>query len=237
MPVAPFVPLIAQGVGALVGGRAAKKAQANAMQRTPEEQAALTGATKSASAATDAATTAIGESRPYLRQAGQYYSGLLGGNRAAMAQAVAPARAALGDTYRGATRALEQSGVRGAARTVRQGELNRQRASQVAGLTTGVQPAAAAQLGQLGTAGMQSAAPLLSSAGNIYGNMPGEGFRNRVYGRGEGERAGAAIGDIIRTGGEAFGNWYAGRGPGATSSGGGGGSGAGEFGSEDWFNH
>jgi hypothetical protein len=204
MPVIPFIPMIAQGVGMVAGGIAGKKAEKNAMQRSPEEMAALTGATGIAGQAGKMGSELVGESKPFMQQAGQYYQTLLRGNRAAMQGATAPYAAQITDTYRGANRALAQSGVRGAARDVQAGELNRQRASQIAGLTTGMQPMAADALGKLGTAGIQAGAPLMSSAGNIYGNLLNQGAINREYARGEGARTAASIGGAIRKIGEAI---------------------------------
>jgi hypothetical protein len=176
----------------------AKRAQDQAMRRSPEELAALANANKVAGGAASAADAAIGESKPYLRDAGSYYQTLLKGNRAAMSQAVAPSRAALTDTYRGANRALEQSGVRGAARDVQRGELNRQRASGLAGLVTGVQPKAAEALGNLGVEGTRAAAPLYGTAGSIYNSALTGGAQNRQWAAGQGSKAGEAWGGLTR---------------------------------------
>jgi hypothetical protein len=187
-----------QGGGLLGGMLAGKQATKSAMQRTPEEQRALAGAYGIGDQASRMAQAAYGESRPYMRQAGGYYSTLLGGNRAAMSQALAGPTAQITDYYRGAGRNLRQSGIRGAARDVAAADLNRQRASQLAGLATGVQPYAADALAKLGIEGMQTAGPLLGTAGNIYGNLLNQGAWNRQYGRQEGEKTGTAIGGFVR---------------------------------------
>src|SRR3990172_6623730 len=155
MPVAPFIPSIVSAVG---GGLAARRAQSSAMRRSPEELAALESARTSGMALQGTAgdlrtlgSSLTGQGVPALQQAGSYWSRLLGGNRAQMAQATAGPRAALTDIYRGAERGLAGSTVRGAARDVAQGELIRSRASQIAGLTTGVQPAAAQALQGVGS--------------------------------------------------------------------------------------
>jgi hypothetical protein len=166
------------------------------MQRSPEEQVALTGAQGAAGTLGKTGSELVNESKPYLSNAGQYYQTLLRGDRGAMQAAVAPYAAQVTDVYRGANRALEQSGVRGAARDVQRGELNRQRASQIAGLTTGMQPQAAGALGALGTTQLQAGTPLLGQAGNIYGGLLGQGYTNRNYARGEGEKTGKAIGQF-----------------------------------------
>lgn len=194
--IVPFIPLIAQGVGMLAGKVAGKKATASAQQRSPEEQASLTGATQAAGGAGEAATSLMKQSQPYISKPAGYYGTLLSGNRAAMSQATAAPRAQLEEQYGGAEASLGRSGIRGAARDVLTGNLRRQKAGQIGGLTPGVQPWAAGQLGTLGTNVMQTAAPLYGTSGNIYSNLLGEGAANRRYARGEGEKTGTAIGKL-----------------------------------------
>jgi hypothetical protein len=199
-------PVIAEGGGMVAGGLAARQAQRSAMQRSPEEAQSLAGGFGTADQARKMAMDAYGESKPYLRQAGGYYSSLLSGNRAAMQQAVAPTIAQLTGQYRGAQRGVEGS-LRGAARDYALGGLARQKASDVAGVTTGVQPGAADALSRLGLQGMQFGAPLLGVAGNIYSNFLPQGQANRQWAAGEGRRTGEAIGDFIgHVGDVAFGN-------------------------------
>src|SRR5262245_29406416 len=151
MPVVPFIPAIAKVGSAVVGGIMSRRAQKQAMERSPEEQQQLAGATQGANTAMQQGKDLTNMGMPWLNQAGGYYSTLLRGNRAAMSQATAAPRAALTDTYRGAERSLERSGVQGAARDLAQGQLARDRASKIAGLTTGVQPYAADSLAKLGS--------------------------------------------------------------------------------------
>jgi hypothetical protein len=225
-----YGPLIAQGAGMVGGALAGKKATSMAMQRSPEELAALEGATATARETLGAGREAMGAGRDLLGQGraltgegrgmlqgpANYYQTLLSGNRAAMSGAVAPAVAQLTGTYRGATRALQHSGVRGAARDQQAGELNRQRASQIAGLTTGVQGGAATALAGLGGQALGAGAGLTNAgsglystggsmqqgAGNIYGNLLNSGAANREYGRKEGGQTAAAIGGLARDIGE-----------------------------------
>lgn len=197
MPVVPFIPLIAQGVGAIGGGIAAKKAQEGAMKRSPEELAALQGAQGAAGTALKEGQELAGETRPWLRQAGGYYSTLLGGNRAAMSQATAAPRAALTDVYRGAESNLARSNVQGAARDVGMAQLARDRASKIAGLTTGVQPMAAEALAKLGSQFAGAGIAGADVGGRLYGNLLGAGFQNRTYGRREGQDAGETWGKFL----------------------------------------
>lgn len=195
--LAPAVPWIIKG-GSILGGMiAGKKAQSSAMQRSPEEQAALQGAQGAAGTLTTQGQSLIGQGTPMLGQAGNYWQTLLQGNRGAMAQATAGPRAALTDIYRGAEKNLERSGVRGATRDVAAAELGRDRAGQIARLTTGIQPQAAQNLAQVGSELLGTGAPMLGQAGSIWGNLLGQGQQNRVYARGEGEKAGKAWGGLI----------------------------------------
>lgn len=183
----------AMGLGALFG----KFRQNAAQKRSPEESAAIGGAQGAAGQLGQAGTSLMQQGAPLTQQAGNYWSTLLGGNRAQMAQATAAPRAAITDTYRGAESNLERSGVRGAQRDVAQAELGRQRAGQIAGLTTGIQPFAAQQLGAMGSDLTGKGGQLASSAGTIWNSLLGEGYKNRVYARDEGAEASAGIGPIL----------------------------------------
>lgn len=206
--VAPFIPAIGGAIGGILGG---KKATSSAMTRTPEESVGLKGAQTAGSSLAGQGTQQfatgaqmIGQGAQTLSQPTGYYQKLLGGNRALASQAVAAPRGAITDTYRGAERGLEQSGVRGAARDQAKIELNRQRAGAISSLITGVQPAAAEALtsigqGQVGAgagiAGQGSAAT--GQAGSIFSQLLGEGAANRQYGRQEGEKFGQGFGGLI----------------------------------------
>jgi hypothetical protein len=188
---------IATGAGGVVGAIASRKAQQDAMVRSPEEAANLAGAGGAAGGAGSAATSLMTGAKPYLKNAGSYYQTLLNGNRAAMAQATAAPRAQLQEAYRGAATGLAQSGIRGAAKDVLAGNLQRQGAGQIAGLTTGVQPAAATALGALGSDMAKTAAPLYGTAGNIYSNLLNNGLYNRQQAMAEGSKTGAAAGKLV----------------------------------------
>lgn len=209
--IVPALPWIAKGAGALVGGLMSRKAQKDALKRGPEEQAALSGLTQAAGNL-NAAGAQLGQVGGGLTQSGQqlqqgpanYYQTLLRGSRGAMANAVAAPTAAITETYRGAERGLERSGVRGAAKDVATADLNRQRASQIAGLTTGVQAGAADRLAEMGgqqvsqgVGALSAGGGLYGQAGNLYSGMLGEGARNRMYARNEGAQAGQQWGGLV----------------------------------------
>jgi hypothetical protein len=195
--LAPAVPWIVKGGAMLGASLLGKKAQSSAMKRSPEEQAALGGAQDTAGQLSETGGSLIGQGTPLTGQAANYWSTLLGGNRAAMSQATAGPRGAVTDIYRGAESNLERSGVRGASRDVAKAELGRDRAGKIAGLTTGVQPFAAQQLAEIGSDQTRTGANMLGQSGSIWGNLLGAGYQNRLYGRQEGEKFGGSMGGLL----------------------------------------
>lgn len=209
--LAPAIPWIVKGGSLLGGWLAGRKAEKSAMQRSPEEQQALTGAQGAAGLLGryggqlfGAGQQTLGQGVGQLGTAGNYWDTLLRGSRAAMAQATAGPRAALTEQYRGAERGLERSGLRGAVKDLASANLSRQRAGQIAGLTTGVQPAAAqgladigSQLGNLGLNTTQLGLGSTEAGANIWQRLLGAGFENRKYGRAEGAAANKNIGSLI----------------------------------------
>jgi hypothetical protein len=195
--LAPALPWIAKGAGILGGALFGKKQQQQAQKRSPEEAAALTGAQGAAGTlgATGAGLTAAGQATQ--APATGYYGKLLGGNRALQSQAVAAPSAAVRDVYSGAERNLERSGVRGAARDVASAELGRERAGKIAGLVTGVQPAAAEALTGIGQTQTQQGIGAAGQAGSIYSGLLGQGAQRTEYARGEGEKAGKGVGGFL----------------------------------------
>ena len=206
--VVPFIPTIAGAIGGIIGG---KKSTSAALKRSPEEATSLTGAQGAGTAlGTQGAqsyatgTGLVQQGQSTLAQPTNYYSRLLGGNRALQSQAVAAPRGAISDVYRGAERNLEQGGVRGAQRDVAKGELGRQRAGQISSLITGVQPAVAGALTDIGqtqtgqgAAISQAGSAATGASGNVFANLLGQGATNRTYARGEGEKFGSGFGGLI----------------------------------------
>ena|SRR5204863_3485698 len=206
--LAPAMPWIIQGGSALLGGMLGKKSEANAAKRSPEEQAGLSGETGAATNLANTGTALTSMGMPAVQGATNYWSTLLRGNRAAQSQATAGPRAQLTDLYRGAKGNLERAGIRGASKDRATEELGRDEASKVAGLTTGVQPMAAEQLGSLGSTTTGQGISATGGAGSLYSNLLGQGFQNRKYARGEGEKAGSSIGNLL---GNLFGSLLGGK--------------------------
>jgi len=195
-------PLIAQGAGVAAGALVGRQAQKNALKRSPEEQAALKGAQGAANQLGRVGGELTQQGQDYQRKPGQYFETLLNGNRAAMSQAVAGPTAQITGNYRGAERNLQQQGIRGAARDQAAADLNRQRVSQIAGLTTGMQPYAAEQLAKLGQDNISTGVNALGQGGQLHSGLLGQGYTNRVYSRKEGADTASAIGGLARDVGE-----------------------------------
>lgn len=180
----------------LISGYMAKRAQDDAMQRSPEELAALSGANATAGQLTGLGGDLATGGQQNTAAASQFFNTLLHGSRSQMSQATAGPRGAITDVYSGAERGLERSGVRGAEKDVASGELQRQKAGQIAGLTTGVQPGAANALSQIGGQQSSTAGSLFGNAGNIYARLLGEANANRLYADQQGMIAGNTYGNL-----------------------------------------
>lgn len=195
--LAPAVPWMIKG-GAMLGGALfGKHAQSSAAKLSPMEQTGAGGIQSSATGLTQAGQGLYGAGLPAAQQATGYWSTLLRGNRAAMAQATAAPRAAITDQARGSELSLERSGVRGAVKDLAKGQIARDTGSQIAGLTSGVQPAAASALGELGTTLTGQGTQAMGTAGNLWGNLLGTGFAQRKYAREEGAQAGQQVGSLL----------------------------------------
>lgn len=113
-----------------------------------------------------------------------YWKPLLAGNRAEMNQALAPETAQITDIYRGAQRNVQRSGVQGAQRDEQLGELNRQRAGQLALMRPTARRDAADALGKYGAGYLSEGVGLLGEAGRAYGAVYGgeRGSADQAYG-------------------------------------------------------
>lgn len=166
--VAPFIPLISTGVGLL-----GQKFMGGNKGASAAEQAAMAGGARSADQLNQYGQQQQGFGQPLMNSAAGYYQKMLNGNRAELRGAIAPEIAGITETYRGAEKNLERSGVRGASRDVAQAELGRDRAGKIAGLLTGQRQGAAAALGEMGSKSVGNAAGAYANAGSIYSGLAG----------------------------------------------------------------
>lgn len=211
----PAIPLIVAGIGAASSAYAAHKtakaAKEAANQLNPQGQAAMTGVQNVAGGLTSTGRglvtggqQTVGQGLQTAGQGSNYFSALLGGNRALQSQAVAAPRAAITDVYRGAERNLERSGVRGAQRDVASADLGRQRAGQISSLITGVQPGAANALTSTGlsVAGIgqgQTGQGLTAQgqAGSLLSGLYGPSVQQGMFATEQGQKAGDKTGGVL----------------------------------------
>lgn len=205
----PVVPLAIMAGGAVISHFAAKSATNAAMQRSPEEQAALSGAQTGAGTLQQSGAEGIATGKETQAPATSYFDTLLRGNRAQQAQATAAPTARITDVYSGAERGLEQSGVRGAARDVASADLTRNKAGAIAGLVSGVQPAAANALTSIGQTQQQQGASMVASGNNTYAGLLGAGQANRQAAQPAGTSAAASIGSLATGAAKLYGDWNA----------------------------
>jgi len=204
----PVIPLAIMAGSAIISHYASKHAAEEAMKRTPEEQVSLKGAQTGAATLQTGGQAALTTGAETQAPATSYYDTLLRGNRAQQAAATAAPAARISDIYSGATRNLEQSGVRGAQKDVASADLNRQRAMQLSSLVTGVQPMAASALTSIGEQQQNRGAQMVASGNQTYGNLLGIGQANRRIGQEAGQQTASTIGALATTAAKTYGDWY-----------------------------
>jgi hypothetical protein len=158
----------AQMIGSYIGSRKSKEEKA-ATAAQQQAQSMLMGQ--------GGQLSAMG--MPAQQSALGYYQTLLGGNRAAQAQAIAAPTANITDMYRGAERNLDHKGIRGGGKDLAMAELGRGRVSQLAQLTTGVQPMAAGALGALGSQATGQGIAATGASAGIGANLVQQNAANR----------------------------------------------------------
>ncbi len=213
MPAVPFIPAIGSMV---MGGISAARNARRAGRADQLQQQGLKASYGIAGQQQQLGTDLTGQAMPGLRQASNYYSTLLNGNRAQMRLATAAPTAAITSQYRGAERGLERMGVRGGERATAMAELNRDRVAAIAGQTTGVQPMAAGALGDLSTSTMRSGLAALNEGGATYQQGAGQfGDRHRYFSENQRDDmtgVGRGLADLIAV-------WQRTRGTGGTTPG------------------
>jgi hypothetical protein len=192
----PVVPLAIMAGGAIISHYAAKKAKADAIKRSPEEMKDVEGGQGAAATSVKTGTEALATGAETQKPATSYFDTLLHGNRAQQSQATAAPTAKISDVYSGAQRGLEQQGVRGAAKDVASANLNKDRASSISGLVTGVQPEAANTLTRIGENQQNRGAGQVQGGGGTYSNLLGAGQANRVQANAAGTSAAASVGSM-----------------------------------------
>lgn len=158
----------------------------------------------------DAQKSLTGASSAY-NQVGSYMSPILSGSRGAMNQALAPDLAAITDTYRGAGKAIENSGMRGGTRDLATAELNRDRAGKLALLPAQARANAASGMMDVGQGKANVGATQAGAGGNLfgqatsakqgatsgYGTLFGGALQQQQQQQGQNSQAAGAIGSMI----------------------------------------
>jgi hypothetical protein len=197
----PAVPAIIQGGlavgGALASGAAGRAASRAAMARSPEELRAIQRVEESAGQAGRLSQQYGGLATPMLGQAFNYYGTLLGGNRAAIRQAVSPELQDISEAYKGADTAIGKGYLAGGERNQALAENARARAGQISRLIGSVRPMAAQAGGQLAgqVAGIGQQAQYLSTLANQ--GLLQQGFSNRLLGQQAGMGAASQWGSLF----------------------------------------
>lgn len=188
VPTGELIPC-PRDIGALVGqgggGRGGFGYQGGAFPATSYEQALAAQLGSLSEEFTKFASNVFGVSFPAYKQGVDYYSTLLGkGGRGAMQSAVAPAAEQIAQGTEGTLRAIGSGYLSGGAKEQAELQARLQGQGEVARLTQGVQPGAAAALVEAGGAGMDQATAGANSAAGVLGNMANLAVSSRLSGEG-----------------------------------------------------
>lgn len=194
---AAAVPWIIKGGVALGSHFLGKKMTSSAMKRSPEEQQALAGAHSALQGGDQQANQLSEFGMPVLRQASDYYSTLLKGNRAQQGLATAAPKASITDLFRGAQADLNSSNMRGGERDLAGAHLRRDRTNQLSQLTAGVQPMAADALMRIGGGSTAGALYGKAASAQAYTNLLSQGADNRANARQEGRDFSKDMGSVL----------------------------------------
>ena len=200
---------IATGAASLIGGLRGKKNAAKteriASTPTPQERTAEAGASQAAGKLGGAGDVLYGQGVGDLSSAGGYYQKLLGrGGKEAALSAVGPQMENISQIYGGVSRGLEGRNVTGGVKDLALARADRDKAGSMSRLIHGVQPGAAAALGNLGKFETGTGVGATGQAGGIFANLLGKGLQGRglgFQGRLAGEeargKAGTDIGSLL----------------------------------------
>lgn len=173
---AAAVPAISLGAQYFLNRGANKRTDTALNTATTGLQKSATDLGKYGDTLTGTASPVLGQAQKSLAgagaaydQVGSYLSPILQGSRGAMNQALAPDLAAITETYRGAGKSLEQSGLRGGTRDLAMAELNRDKAGKLALLPTQARQGAASGMLDVGQGRAGVGATQAATAGNLFG--------------------------------------------------------------------
>ena len=180
----------------LIGGKMAKSAQQAAMRRSPEETRLMGAQTDLLQQLTGQGRTLFSNAMPALGAATGYQQRVLGGDRATLADLVAPDARRVRDLYGGAEAGVRAT-ARGGERDLALSRLSRDRTGALAGLTTGLRGQAAGALGQLGYGQLYPAMTAGGAAVGGYGGLLSQSQQNRQQAFGYGQQTGGQFGGTM----------------------------------------
>lgn len=134
---------------------------------------------------------------PQLQQAGNYFSTLAKGDRAATTQALAPAVANINDVYGGTARTLSRF-LRGPERDTQMAEAERERAGKIGSLFRDAPGEANAQLATMGGSEVSAGMGGASSAAGIFSNAAQTNNQNETQSRQAGSDFGGLLFDLLK---------------------------------------
>lgn len=161
-----------------LAGKAATDTAKIAAQRSPEESQLMQAQTGLANQQKDQGGKLFDTAMPAIKNTLGYYGTLLSGNRAARMGAVAPEAQDVSAAYGGADKAVKRQLVGGERQTAL-AENARAKAGQIARLTSGVRPGAAAASGGMGMQLAGQGVNATQGAGNIFGSLVSNSTQNR----------------------------------------------------------
>lgn len=195
MPAAA-IPGIAMGAGSIGAGLLNYFGAKKGSQPGKEEAGAIKTQTGAADQLSQQGSQLSGFGMPKLQQAGNYFSTLAGGNRAATSQALAPETEQVNALYGGTQRTLQRF-LKGPDRDYQTGELARQRVGALGSLVTGARQRGVEGLVGLGQFGVGQGAAATSGAAGIAGDAADRGMRNRFGGQDLQRQAGSDTAGLI----------------------------------------
>lgn len=195
MSAAAIRPLI--GVGGSIGSGLLNYFSARkASQPGKDEAAAIRSQTGAANALTAQGSQLSSFAMPKLQQAGNYFSTLAGGNRAATSQALAPEVENINAMYGNTQRTLSRF-LRGPDRDYQFGELARERSGKLGSLFRDARDKGVSGLVNLGQYGMGQSAANFGAAAGVFGDVANRGMSNRYAGAGLQRQAGQDTASLI----------------------------------------
>jgi hypothetical protein len=225
---AAAIPAISLGAQYFMNRGKNKQISQNQSAATTGLQGSATDLSKFSGTLGNAGTAFLGDAQKNFGKAGtsfdaagSYFSPVLSGSRGAMDAALAPERAGITDTYRGAGKAVES--MRGGTGDLARAELNRDRAGKLALLPSQARQTAATGMLQVGQGRGNLATAQAGTGTGIFGQATGakaasaQAYSNlfsganrqsetqAAYGNQSGGAIGSMIFDALKSGGKKVG--------------------------------